>query len=251
MDSFSLTPSFSRSLECPICLDFYSPPILLCSNGHSICSVCVLHPNLCPVCQGVINRNTQNKALELVLKQVFLPCTFSGCTAKVDIFSRNEHFLSCIHNDHIACIECNKPQADLVAHLVNMHEYKEIIMELEGGLRSFSGPYDSWIRETEWPKGIWKFGQESLVVHAKSTAGIFHIYLSRISKFPMIISMMVESTEHSIEFEGEVPHLTELLEKPHQPHFNCEINILLRGFLKEYEEDEEILRLWVNVLNKK
>jgi hypothetical protein len=69
-------------------------------------------------------------------------------------------------------------------------------MEEHGGMRSFSGPYDSWVRDTDWPKGIWKFGPDSIIVHAKSSSNVFHIYLYHVQNTPLTIGLSIECGEY-------------------------------------------------------
>jgi hypothetical protein len=45
-----------------------------------------------------------------------------------------------------------------------------------------------------------------------------------------------------------VPHVSEYGEKVCDPHFNCDVGMLLGDFTKVHEEDEEILRLWVKAV---
>jgi hypothetical protein len=104
--------------------------------------------------------------------------------------------------------------------LLQKHEYKEIHMEDTGGVRSFSGPYDSWTRDTDWPKGVWRFGGEAIIVHARSFQNIFHIYLFRVTKTPMMVTLSIESGEYSLSFTGKVPHAADFAEKATEPHFN-------------------------------
>ena len=97
--------------------------------------------------------------------------------------------------------------------------------------------------------GIWRLDNEPLIVHAKSKKGIFHIYLYRFSKEDVKVVLNVENSEFSIKFTGTVPSVSEF-EQNNQPHFNCDVSILLKNFLKMHEEDPEILRLWVSVKRK-
>ena len=42
----------------------------------------------------------------------------------------------------------------------------------------------------------------------------------------------------------------EFKEKKSEPHFNCDVNLLLRNFIQVHEDDEEILRLWIDAKRK-
>ncbi|CAG9329777.1 unnamed protein product [Blepharisma stoltei] len=247
MESISLNLNFHDTLECPICCDYYTPPIYLCPNGHSICGTCSSNSRCCPLCRAQLSRVSRNLVLENILEQISVPCKFEGCKENTTLANRNQHFKVCPFNNFTKCIECNNNEEDLVAHLIRNHEYKEISMEESGGLRSFSGPFDSWVRDTDWPKGVWRFGNDPLVVHAKSYGGIFHIFLYRIARKPMKVSLKVENGDYSISFKGEIPNIMEYKEKMTDPHFNCEVNLLLSNFVKMHDDDEEILRLSMKV----
>lgn len=60
-------------LECPVCYECLEPPILLCRNGHSICSKCRPRLNNCPICRRTILL-TRNFALEAVAEQYLEKC---------------------------------------------------------------------------------------------------------------------------------------------------------------------------------
>ena len=153
--------------------------------------------------------------------------------------------------NYFKCIECQLSEIDIVSHLVKAHEYKEIVMDPAGGKRSFSGPFESWIRDTEWPKGLWRFGDEPMIVHACTYNSVFHVYLYRISKHPIKIKLSVKKKdEYEVFYNGNIPHIVELKDKKNEPHFNCDVNLLLRNFIQVHEEDEEILRLWIDTKRK-
>lgn len=243
--------SFQSSLECPICFDYYTPPIRFCSNGHSICSFCAQSCKNCYFCRNPLNPSSRNLALEKILENVSIHCKFEGCNETFPMSKLAEHNDMCKFNNYFKCIECQNSEIDIVTHLIKNHEYKEIIMEAAGGKRSFSGPYESWIRDTEWPKGLWRFGDEAIIVHACTLNGIFHVYLYRVSKYPVKISLKVKKkSEFELFYLGNVPHLMEFKAKKSEPHLNCDVNILLKNFIQVHDDDEEILRLWINVKRK-
>ena len=245
--AISLNSHFKETLECPICYEFFTPPVFICSNGHSICSLCKDQAKNCPICRGSYASGSRNTVIECMLEQLSIVCKYEGCGQSLSLGQRQEHYRVCPFNNLLKCFVCGSYEEDLVLHLIAKHDYKEITMEATGGNRSFSGPYESWIRDTEWPKGIWKFGSEATIVHAKSKQGVFHVYLYRISKAPMRISMAIESGDDSLIFKGRVPHVSELQEKANPSHFNCDVNVVLAHYVKVHEDDEEILRLWVAV----
>lgn len=239
--------NFEGCLECPICFDIFTPPIRICPNGHSLCHTCAQSSKVCPICRSLLNLNSHNLVLENILENLTVPCKFEGCSEVIVLSRLSQHFDMCKFNNYFKCIECQNSEIDIVTHLVKNHDYKEISMEADGGKRSFSGPFDSWIRDTDWPKGLWRFGSEPMIVHACTISGVFHVYLYRISKHPVRIQLSVKKKdEHEIFYNGNVPHLMEFKEKKTEPHFNCDVNLLLRNFIQVHEEDEEILRLWID-----
>ncbi|CAG9311894.1 unnamed protein product [Blepharisma stoltei] len=250
MDKMSLTKQFADTLECPVCMSVYTPPVYLCSSGHSICSLCSSITQNCPFCNSSISNKTRNIVIENMLDQILVPCKFEGCGEMISLLNMPQHCKTCSYNNFIKCLECKSNEEDLIDHLIRKHEYKEIIMDEEGGLRSFSGPIDSWYGNTDWPKGIWRIGHDPFIVLAKCFANMFHVYLYRISRNPIRISMRIEGPGYLAKFKGIVPHISDYEERSLKPHFNCYNKVLLKNFVKVHDEDEEILRLWIRVIKK-
>lgn len=246
-EAISLNPQFKEALACPICFEYFTPPVIICVNGHSICAVCKEQSRSCPICRCAYNGASRNTVIESMLAELSIVCKYEGCGETISLGQRHEHYRVCPYNNLVRCTVCGSYEVDLARHLIVKHEYKEIAMEATGGSRSFSGPYDSWIRDTEWPKGIWKFGDEAMVVHAKSKGGIFHVNLYSIKEKNMQIVMSIESGDTSLSFRGRVPHISEMQEKSTFPHFNCDVTMILAHYVRVHEEDDEILRLLVQV----
>jgi hypothetical protein len=143
---------------------------------------------------------------------------------------------------------CGKYFDDLASHLLEAHDFREIVMERNGGLRSFSGPIESWAQCTEWPRGIWRLGDDAVIVQARTDKGTFHVYLFRLSHEKIKLRLKLRSEEGSLSFIGKVPHVNEHQDKPASAsHFNCAVDVLVKSFAKPHEEDPEILRLWMQV----
>lgn len=85
-----------RELECPICHEYMSPPIMICASGHSICSDCKSKLNKCPTCSSEYG-NTRNYALESMLNLVHLPCRndMNGCEFVGNFAAIQEHKADC------------------------------------------------------------------------------------------------------------------------------------------------------------
>ncbi|OMJ71296.1 hypothetical protein SteCoe_30536 [Stentor coeruleus] len=247
MEKVEVNPLFAESLECPVCYDFYDPPIYFCQNGHSLCHRCTKISKPCPLCRAPLTQNFRNYSLENILGKVTVPCKYAGCNESITLFERSNHLKNCKFNNNLNCIECDSSEENLIMHLIKVHDYKEIIMQDSGGLRSFSGPQESWLRDTEWPKGVWKFGKSNLIVRALSCSGIFHVYLYRIEREPVFVKLSLDLEDCQFGFKGKLPHISDYQEKSPEPHFNCDVNLLLEKFVKRHEDDEDILRLWIRV----
>ena len=135
--------SLFEQFECPICVDYYNLPIHLCSLGHSICDKCKVRSRSCPQCRQPFVNNSRNISLEKMLEQISKKCKFSGCNVETTLDKWHNHVANCEFNPNLKCIECGSSEESLIAHLIRAHEYKEIIMEENKGLRSFSGPLNS------------------------------------------------------------------------------------------------------------
>ena len=61
-------------LECPVCMKYMRPPIMLCENGHNVCNTCKQKLPHCPICRQQF-LNTRNLALEKLARALKYPCT--------------------------------------------------------------------------------------------------------------------------------------------------------------------------------
>ena len=103
-DGLKPDASFFSSLQCPICIEFFSIPIYQCDSGHSICSVCALKTAKCPTCRDNIGRKLRNYPLEQQLSAIEYHCRFAGCNAVMKLCDRIPHEESCRHNPNIQCL---------------------------------------------------------------------------------------------------------------------------------------------------
>jgi hypothetical protein len=183
-----------------------------------------------------------------MMEQVSRKCKFPECGLVVTLDQWHVHQSECKFNPNLKCIECGSSEENLIQHLMKNHEYKEITMDSDECIRSFSGPMESWTGNTEWPKGIWKFGEEHLLVKAKASDSVFHIFLYRITKAITTVSLEIKNTEDdtSIRFKGDLPHISEFQEHYDIPHFNCEVKQLM-NFIKSQEEESTNFKLTVHV----
>ncbi|PSN42266.1 hypothetical protein C0J52_20416 [Blattella germanica] len=65
----TLDKDLMLELECPVCLEYLTPPIVICENGHSICNACKNKLTRCPNCRKPF-LNVRNLALESLTRAV-------------------------------------------------------------------------------------------------------------------------------------------------------------------------------------
>jgi E3 ubiquitin-protein ligase SIAH1 len=123
-----------EELECPVCFEYFQPPIAICKNGHSICGKCKSKVRSCPVCRAAI-LNTTNITLEKVMQKLKVRCEFSnsGCNVTSSILEIRKHELSCPRRPYKCPItECNwnRPLSDIKIHLQMRHD---ILVQAQNG----------------------------------------------------------------------------------------------------------------------
>ncbi|CAG9329929.1 unnamed protein product [Blepharisma stoltei] len=133
---------FYESMICLICSDFFKPPIVQCSKGHSYCQSCVQRMSesqspckSCAVCRSPISSEVRNYSLEQLLDKFTIQCNWSsrGCTKQVTLSERFEHEKTCEYRPQVFCYykELQKclwrGDPGLIAdHLTNCHEVQEL-----------------------------------------------------------------------------------------------------------------------------
>ena len=87
-ESTNLEKNLLIHLECPVCLEYMRPPIILCANGHNICNICKQKMHHSPTCKEQFF-DTRNKCTEDLASQVKYPCKYRsyGCT---EIFNHDK-----------------------------------------------------------------------------------------------------------------------------------------------------------------
>jgi hypothetical protein len=86
-----------NALECPVCMEYMTPPIFLCENGHSICSHCRPQLPLCPTCRRHFLSNARNVGLESIAVELDYPCRNSGCDEVLPLEEITQHQAVCPH----------------------------------------------------------------------------------------------------------------------------------------------------------
>jgi len=69
-----------EELKCPVCLEYMTPPIPMCQNGHNICNSCRQKVNQCLTCR---QQFSQSRCLLLknIIQKMKFRCQYSpeGC----------------------------------------------------------------------------------------------------------------------------------------------------------------------------
>lgn len=100
-------PSITQKLTdlvCPVCYEYMQPPIMLCEQGHSICSLCHELMSECPLCQGKLTFR-RSSALEALTAVITFPC--KHCNKKYRLEDLETH--KCFEN-----IEDHSPNATCI-----------------------------------------------------------------------------------------------------------------------------------------
>ena len=86
------------AFECSVCYSIPSPTtMILCSNGHVVCSKCRPRLQNCGVCKSHFIERPFSNVLTKVLDSVQLDCQFvnDGCKQKVSLSDRPKHETRC------------------------------------------------------------------------------------------------------------------------------------------------------------
>ena len=85
-------------LECPVCMQYMTPPIKLCTNGHNICSGCKGRVERCPTCRAEFS-GVRCLALENIVRSQKYPCANrqGGCLELFSIEHIAKHHAVCVY----------------------------------------------------------------------------------------------------------------------------------------------------------
>lgn len=98
------------ALTCPICMNYFYRPIIMCQQGHSLCFECfqkiLLNSDLCPTCRSPYYPGSKrNDVAESMLVNLKVPCRYThlGCDKLLEVATRNEHESDCPFNTEVSC----------------------------------------------------------------------------------------------------------------------------------------------------
>ncbi|PSN29516.1 hypothetical protein C0J52_28253 [Blattella germanica] len=123
MDSFQEV--LLHEIECPICLQYMTPPIKQCSNGHNICKDCRHKIDICPVCRENL-ADIRNLTAESMSRLITHPCVNKkfGCTGHFLLDFKEKHEIKCLFKQIGCPIQfCKKEgsRLEIQEHFKNDH----------------------------------------------------------------------------------------------------------------------------------
>lgn len=123
-------------LTCQICCDYFQPPVLQCSKGHSLCVTCYQRlpkDKHCGMCQAPIEGRIRNYTLEGLLEKVFVECRWDNCEAHISLADRRAHERECEHRPLVRCYfaalgmcSWTGDAVSLPSHLAETHKIQEL-----------------------------------------------------------------------------------------------------------------------------
>ena len=125
-----LEQSLLRELECPVCMDYMVPPIMMCVNGHNVCDICRPKIPRCPTCRQEF-LSGRNVALEHLARDVKYPCSYQkyGCEEFLVHDTVREHQHICHYRPQtcpvskMSSVQCSWAGTynDIKIHLMEQH----------------------------------------------------------------------------------------------------------------------------------
>nr|CAD7394071.1 unnamed protein product [Timema cristinae] len=100
-DDAPLSEILLNALECPVCMEYMVPPIVLCESGHNICDQCRPKLPICPACRMPF-LEARNIALETLAQGLRYPCRnrHLGCPEVYPMALISKHHLMCQHRPY-------------------------------------------------------------------------------------------------------------------------------------------------------
>ncbi|PNF16918.1 hypothetical protein B7P43_G04209 [Cryptotermes secundus] len=149
----TLTKELLKELECPVCLEYFRQPIILCTNGHSVCGKCTAQLEKCPLCRSDFLQ-ARNRTLETVTSKLKVACRNRefGCNAAFTLVNITEHESKCQWRPYKCPMqnctsECRL--TDLRKHLINVHR-AYLNAETQNSITSLTNfgrePTSNWCR---------------------------------------------------------------------------------------------------------
>lgn len=81
-------------LECPVCFEYVTPPVMQCVEGHILCGTCREKLNSCPSCEKEFC-NIRIRSLDAIAEAMLYPCRNEGCDLLLNLSDRTRHENQC------------------------------------------------------------------------------------------------------------------------------------------------------------
>lgn len=105
----ALSAAQAELLQCPVCLDVLSDPVLVCTGEHHLCRKCAdgLRTNKCPVCRKKVKKSNPQRLVKnsLAKLRVHCPNKERGCDAVLFHPDMTAHLAVC-PNEEVKCQHC-------------------------------------------------------------------------------------------------------------------------------------------------
>ncbi|KAL1490366.1 hypothetical protein ABEB36_013075 [Hypothenemus hampei] len=91
---WKLEKNVLREFECPVCVNYANPPIMMCLNSHIICIDCWKKCQVCPTCRAP-KTFTRAFVMEKLHSLINFPCKWEGCSYLGTGIKTNMHEMLC------------------------------------------------------------------------------------------------------------------------------------------------------------
>ncbi|OMJ85812.1 hypothetical protein SteCoe_12808 [Stentor coeruleus] len=266
-EKISYLEDFDSSLQCPICMDYFSSIIYQCDSGHSLCELCCQKISICPLCKSPIGKKLRNLLLEEQLTKVVSKCRFDNCSSLMKLNEKNQHEQICQHNPECHCLlqhcKWSGHKANFLVHLAERHKVPHY--EIHGS----SAEYSSRLRSSnlQAAAGCVKLLHTFLRLDGPSVTILTYIFLdsSKNLFFPQFRTLGEGQTRYSLKIwnidnedsdeiiiEGTAFNhrlgLDEEREKKMCLAFDLESLILKFSFLDKQEKGHKLLHYRLTIL---
>lgn len=209
-------------LECPVCMDIMSPPLLQCTNGHMLCNDCRGKIYKCPQCKVSLNSCSRNRALESLAETALLVnCPNHGCRKPFKLSRLAKHStvcefapMMCPHDESCTWSGSIYPKT-VVKHLVDKHG--AAVFDRNRIHQRQCNP--SGIQGGQWPPRVYRIGSQYFLLSFVQRKGdeYFAIAVRQIiASLPLdraVCSLWVAQNQRRLVWEGPVRSCREPLKE--------------------------------------
>jgi Seven in absentia protein family len=193
-----LNKAVKECLECPVCAQFFTPPILECMSGHSICGKCSLKVNNCPECRLHI-LPSRNWSLERIISSIEIKCRFQGCDSKILLSRLQIHEKSCKFNPNYLCIikGCEWEGIRIINHLVSIHKCKEFFIGSNDSVRGWNSKI--W-KNADWGYSVWNFNGKYVINQSFSDNRFFYLWIYDLGNQRLRLKLSIHNENQVVQY---------------------------------------------------